>query len=347
MIDLHARGEGAKQFATDHLAECASELLAWPETQLPVDGRVRELSRMIGKTDGNNGALMLAVELVNRLTREAAVAASPDRALRQVTHEESKRMSDSAKPEGSAAADGTKSLAADELSTIRAACNAQIHAWSEVRDQHPGMLIGKRVIVLDERGRAYGSLPDGRYKLEYPRSNLVGVSHFNNVAARDLAQRLESALPQFAPYAVIDCKAYAKKRIEEARHALRLVEARNDALTVDAPLPAGLKTWVVTAASGEFVVNADTGAVLSYSVYPGADDPLDFRERAQKIDRFNVAEYRQWFESVGLEEPTNLNWLGIGFWQKDGHYEPFEQDWRDDLVEAQRSNDAATETPEP
>lgn len=336
--DMHAPKDDAQGFAAMHLAECARELLEWPRVQLPVDGRVRTLSRMIAQTAGNNDALMLAIDMVNRLTCEAAASASSDRPFLHAMHEERNPMSDSAT---TAASVTPGAIPGNEMMQIRAACEAQLTAWREVRDLHEVMLIGKRLIVLDERGRAYGSMPDGRYKLEYPRSNLAGVSHFNMVAARDLVQRLESALPQFAPYAVTDCKAYAEKRIEEALHALRLVEARNDALTVDAPLPAGLKTWVVTAASGEFIVNADTGAVLSYSVYPSADDPLEFRERAQKIDRFNVAEYRQWFESVGLEEPTDLNWLGIGFWQKDGYYESFEQDWRDDLVKARREAAAA------
>lgn len=132
-------------------------------------------------------------------------------------------------------------------------------------------------------------------------------------------------------------KAYAEKRIGEAQTALKLVEERSDALTSESPLPPSTKTWTITEESGEFVVNAETGAVLSYSVYENMGDvQRDFSERTEKIVRFNVAEYRQWFESVGLEEPTNLHWLGIGFWRKDGYYSPFEQDWRDDLVAAKK-----------
>lgn len=339
--DMHAPNDAAQQFATEHLAECARELLAWPQEQLPVEGRVRTLSRMIAQTEGNNDALMLAIDMVNRLTREATVAAHAH--APHSANEETTLMSDSAKPVGEAASDADQPFIADELAAIRAACEAQVKAWSEVRDQHGGMLVGNRVIVLDERGRAYGALPDGRYKLEYPRTNLVGVSHFpGHSDASALVRRLESAHPQFAPYSAVDYRVYAEKRIGEAQASLKLVEARADALTSKAPLPPS-RTWTITASSGEFVVNAETGELLSYTVYSGADDPVEFRERAEKIDRFNVVEYRQWFESVGLEEPTNLNWLGIGFWQKDGFYESFEQDWRDDLVAAMASG-AAVET---
>lgn len=236
----------------------------------------------------------------------------------------------------------------NEIEQFREACEAQIRDWTEVRDQQPGILIEKRNIVLDARGRAYGSLSDGRYKLEYPRANLAGVSHFNFMDARELSRRMDVALPEFAPSKVMDFKSYAESRVEEAQKALSLIKACVvETMTSATPLPATPKTWVITAASGEFVVNAESGDVVSYAVYADGDDP-DFRERAENIARFDVAEYRQWFESVGLNEPTNLNWLGIGFWQKDGSYESFEQDWRDDLVTAMNDNRAVeVETAEP
>ncbi|TAM33647.1 MAG: hypothetical protein EPN61_18285 [Burkholderiaceae bacterium] len=236
----------------------------------------------------------------------------------------------------------------NETKQFREACEAQIMAWTEVRDQQPGILVEKRNIVLDARGRAYGSLPDGRYKLEYPRSNLAGVSHFNFMDARELCRRMDIALPEFAPSKVMDFKTYAESRVDEAQKALSMIKAYlGETKTSETPLPSIPNTWVITAASGEFVVNAESGDVVSYTVYENGDDP-DFRERAENIARFDVAEYRQWFESVGLTEPTNLNWLGIGFWQKDGFYESFEQDWRDDLVTAMNDNRAAAvETAEP
>ncbi len=95
--DTHAPNVAAEQFAASHLSECARELLEWPKVPLPLDGHVHSLTRILRDTEGTD-AFRLAIEMVNRLTREAVVSTSPRLSPQAPNSPDSKgnEMSDSA-----------------------------------------------------------------------------------------------------------------------------------------------------------------------------------------------------------------------------------------------------------
>lgn len=69
--ELKTIRETAKQFAKEHLSECAAELLVWHSTSLLKDGRVRELARMLRPIHSSD-ALQGAELYINRAALNAA-----------------------------------------------------------------------------------------------------------------------------------------------------------------------------------------------------------------------------------------------------------------------------------
>lgn len=69
---IHVQSE---QFATQHLVECAQEILEWSKTGILCDGRVRELARMWDEVETHN-ALRIAQSFTERAAYKAIVASS-------------------------------------------------------------------------------------------------------------------------------------------------------------------------------------------------------------------------------------------------------------------------------
>lgn len=63
--------EESRQFAVEHLAECAAELIEWHDTARLRDGKVRELGKMCAEWVGEHDALRVAERMVER---EALIA---------------------------------------------------------------------------------------------------------------------------------------------------------------------------------------------------------------------------------------------------------------------------------
>lgn len=73
-VDLNAQRDLCKQFASDHLEECADELLEMMETAVLRDGRVRELTAMCAAWAGQAPALSIAESLVKQAALRAVAA---------------------------------------------------------------------------------------------------------------------------------------------------------------------------------------------------------------------------------------------------------------------------------
>lgn len=74
---LQALREQAAQYAKDHLAQCAAELLVMQDTGTLCGGRVRELSSMCLAWSSASSALPLAISLVHREALELAAREAP------------------------------------------------------------------------------------------------------------------------------------------------------------------------------------------------------------------------------------------------------------------------------
>lgn len=90
------------------------------------------------------------------------------------------------------------------------------------------------------------------------------------------------------------------------------------------------RTITVWGNYGELDIHRETGEVLSYQ--PADDTTPDYAD----IVRFDVAEYQAWLASTTVTTATwdqieSIDVVDIGFWSKDGSYEPPVAEHRDEL----------------
>jgi len=77
----------------------------------------------------------------------------------------------------------------------------------------------------------------------------------------------------------------------------------------------------VHSSHADFSIDPDSGDVLSLDQFPNSDD-------MSYIARFDLAEWvAYWSELL----PEEFDILDLGYWCKDGVYEPAEPDWRKDF----------------
>lgn len=82
---------------------------------------------------------------------------------------------------------------------------------------------------------------------------------------------------------------------------------------------------------GHWMVDRETGAVLSVQI----DEPDDENAWLQGITRFDVADHRAWCDRSSLPAPASADILVMGYWIGD-HYEPGEDDYRSEVLQALR-----------
>lgn len=92
----------------------------------------------------------------------------------------------------------------------------------------------------------------------------------------------------------------------------------------------------VSSSHGHWDVSSATGSVLDREVYaPEFEDPqfpFDSGAFINNVERFDVNEYRRWLTSKFTGKDAEVNdcdCLFIGWWNKDGSYEPPEPEVRE------------------
>lgn len=108
--------------------------------------------------------------------------------------------------------------------------------------------------------------------------------------------------------------------------------------------------FTVSSSWGEIECDATTGMIISRQIAGESDfeDPEDPNTEVDpdaawmlNIERFDMDEYHAWIRKnfgQDLESQTGCDILFIGWWNKDGSYEPAEEDARADYV-ADRADD--------
>lgn len=74
-MDPKAKRSESEQFATDHLAECAAELVEWQDKAVLRDGKVRELAAKCAEWAGEHDSLKIAERMVERTALKACAMA--------------------------------------------------------------------------------------------------------------------------------------------------------------------------------------------------------------------------------------------------------------------------------
>jgi hypothetical protein len=79
------------------------------------------------------------------------------------------------------------------------------------------------------------------------------------------------------------------------------------------------------------VTTDDEGNVLELDVLKIDEDG----ERCYLLDiaKFDIAEWDKWYEDKFKEaspKPADFDVLSLGYWRKDGSYEPADKSWRDE-----------------
>jgi hypothetical protein len=75
--------------------------------------------------------------------------------------------------------------------------------------------------------------------------------------------------------------------------------------------------------NGSFTFDPKTGEVIQHEPDPSSDEPYT------NIVRVDVAEWRLAYPGEALEDVIDI--LDLGYWMKDGTYEPPAEDWREDF----------------
>jgi hypothetical protein len=82
------------------------------------------------------------------------------------------------------------------------------------------------------------------------------------------------------------------------------------------------------------VTTDDEGNVLELDVLEIDEDG----ERCYLLDiaKFDIAEWDKWYEDKFKEDspkPSDFDVLDLGYWRKDGSYEPADENWRNGTEE--------------
>jgi len=87
----------------------------------------------------------------------------------------------------------------------------------------------------------------------------------------------------------------------------------------------GHHTAEVESSGGTFTIHSRTGEVLRWS--PEVEDDADYTGY-RNIVRFNLDEWREHYHWPEGTLPNGYDVLDLGFWLRDGTYEPPDDDWR-------------------
>ena len=81
------------------------------------------------------------------------------------------------------------------------------------------------------------------------------------------------------------------------------------------------KVFTVSSSNGELIVDAETGKVIECDMSTDG-------EGIDKIAKFDVVEWKNTYAQGNL---VSCDILDLGYWKKDGKYEPPTEDWREDF----------------
>jgi hypothetical protein len=87
------------------------------------------------------------------------------------------------------------------------------------------------------------------------------------------------------------------------------------------------KTGVVHSSGGDITIDLVNGKVLSFEL--DGEDP-EYREVFENIRNFDLKEYVEHYPDEAGE--TQFDILDLGYWLKDGYYEPPEPDFRENVA---------------
>lgn len=79
---------------------------------------------------------------------------------------------------------------------------------------------------------------------------------------------------------------------------------------------------------------SSNGSVVTDTEGYVLEDKSNLDDYLVDIARMNIPEFRKFLKETGCkdwESIYNFDILGVGYWNKDGSYEPAEESWREDL----------------
>lgn len=93
-------------------------------------------------------------------------------------------------------------------------------------------------------------------------------------------------------------------------------------------------TFTATSSWGEITAEVDDGMVVKVNLYPnqGTDEVGEGFITLDQIARFDVGEWRRYYGPEELKNGYSIDILDLGFWTKDGHYEPPDEEWRQEFA---------------
>lgn len=110
-------------------------------------------------------------------------------------------------------------------------------------------------------------------------------------------------------------RSYYWREGEDPKHFLKKI----------APAPALLMQ--VNSSHGTFYIDGNTGRVVQWPA-SNPDDPD--AQALGNIEKFDLPEWKAYWRWEG-EVPGGFDILDLGFWMKDGTYEPAEEMWREEI----------------
>jgi hypothetical protein len=86
----------------------------------------------------------------------------------------------------------------------------------------------------------------------------------------------------------------------------------------------------VNSSYGNLTVNVGTGKVVGADIFPD-NEPDEFDHiKLADIDRFDMKEWIKSRPGAILQDGDRVDILDLGFWTKEGQYEPPEYGWREE-----------------
>lgn len=132
------------------------------------------------------------------------------------------------------------------VAEMAAMMKTEAQEWQATADRYKNAMIGQRLIVVDNGGRAYSELIENgmsRSVLKMPPPTLNGVAFMDKERASAAKSSLERECPECGPFEIHDFKLYAQKKAAENNRAGSELEARLKQLdeTPVGPSPAQLE----------------------------------------------------------------------------------------------------------